>query len=82
MNTTGYSGVMPSVFNDEELHRIQIPVLMLIGDQDRLNPPQAIERARRLVPDIEAEIIPHAGHFLSMEQPGCVNARVLKFLTP
>jgi len=81
MNTTGYSGVMPSVFSDEELHRIQIPVLMLIGDQDRLNPPKAIERARQLIPHIEAEIIPHAGHFLSMEQPGSVNTRVLNFLT-
>lgn len=81
MNTNGYSGVMPSLFRDEELHQIQIPVLMIIGDQDKLNPPKAIERARQLIPHIEAEIIPHAGHFLSMEQPEYVNDRVLKFLT-
>ena len=29
---------------------------------------------------LEAEIIPQAGHLLSMEQPGCVNQRVLDFL--
>ncbi len=80
MGTKGYSGVMPSVFCDDELRQIQIPVLMLIGDQDRLNPPKAIERARQLIPHIETEIIPKAGHLLSMEQPECVDMRVLKFL--
>jgi pimeloyl-ACP methyl ester carboxylesterase len=82
MNTNGYSGVMPSAFGDEELRQIHLPVLMLIGDQDRLNPPRAIERARQLIPHIEAEIIPRAGHFLSMEQPEAVNRRVLQFLLP
>lgn len=81
MNTTGYSGVMPSVFSDEELRQIQTPVLMLIGDQDKLNPPRALERARQLIPNIDGEIIPNAGHFLSMEQPETINHRVLKFLT-
>jgi pimeloyl-ACP methyl ester carboxylesterase len=53
---------------------------MLIGDQDRLNPPEALERARRTIPNLEGEIIPQAGHFLNMEQPESVNARILKFL--
>jgi pimeloyl-ACP methyl ester carboxylesterase len=80
MGKSGYSGVMPSLFDEDELRQIQIPVLMLIGDQDRLNPPKAIERARQLIPHIETEIIPHAGHLLSMEQPDCVDRRVLQFL--
>jgi pimeloyl-ACP methyl ester carboxylesterase len=80
VNASGYSGVMPAMFSDEELHQIQIPVLMLIGDQDRINPPKAIERARQQLPHVEAEIVPHAGHLLSMEQPDYVDARVLKFL--
>jgi pimeloyl-ACP methyl ester carboxylesterase len=54
---------------------------MLIGDQDKLNPPRALERARQLIPSIDGEIIPNAGHFLSMEQPETINHRVLKFLT-
>ena len=77
----GYSGVMPSVFSKEELRQIQVPVLMLIGGQDKLNPPTVIERARQMIPHIAADIIPHAGHFLSMEQPESVNMRVLRFLT-
>lgn len=80
VNTSGYSGVMPCTFRDEELHQIRQPVLLLIGDQDRLNHPRALERARQTIPHLEAQIIPQAGHFLNMEQPASVNARVLEFL--
>jgi pimeloyl-ACP methyl ester carboxylesterase len=54
---------------------------MLIGDQDRLNPPAAIALARQAIPHIEAGIIKDAGHFLSMEQPEMVNQRVSRFLS-
>jgi len=80
VNTRGYSGVMPCTFSDEELNKIRQPVLLLLGDQDRLNPPKAMERARRTIPHFEAETIPQAGHFLNMEQPESVNARILRFL--
>jgi pimeloyl-ACP methyl ester carboxylesterase len=81
VNTSGYSGVMPCTFSDEELHRIQQNVLLLIGDQDRLNPPKALERAKQTIPHLESEVIHQAGHFLNMEQPERVNALILKFLT-
>jgi pimeloyl-ACP methyl ester carboxylesterase len=80
MGKNGYSGVMPSVFPDEELLQILNPILMLIGDQDKLNPPKALEQAKRMIPQIETEIIPNAGHLLSMEQPELVDARLKKFL--
>jgi pimeloyl-ACP methyl ester carboxylesterase len=80
VNISGYSGVMPSTFSDEELRQIRQSVLLLIGDQDKLNPPKALERARQTIQHLEAEIIPQAGHFLNMEQPEAVNARILKFL--
>jgi pimeloyl-ACP methyl ester carboxylesterase len=80
VNTSGYSGIMPCTFSDEELRQVSQPVLLLIGDQDRLNPPKALERARQTIPHLEGEIIPRAGHFLNMEQPEAVNARILKFL--
>jgi pimeloyl-ACP methyl ester carboxylesterase len=81
VNTSGYSGIMPCAFTDEELGQIRQNVLLLIGDQDRLNPPKVLERARRTIPNLVAEIIPQAGHLLNMEQPESVNARILRFLT-
>jgi len=80
VNTSGYSGVMPCTFSDEELRQIHQPVLLLIGDQDQLNPPKAIERARQVIPHVEAHIVPKAGHLLSMEQPELVDSYVLTFL--
>jgi pimeloyl-ACP methyl ester carboxylesterase len=81
MATNGYSGVMPFVFPDDELQQIKLPVQMLIGDHDKLNPLSVLGQARQMIPQIQTEIIPNAGHFLSMEQPELVNARVLEFLT-
>ena len=80
VNSQGYSGVMPSVFSSEELGELRMPILMLIGDHDRLNSPRVIQTARQMIPHIEAGIIPDAGHMLSMEQPGYVDERVLDFL--
>jgi pimeloyl-ACP methyl ester carboxylesterase len=57
-----------------------MPVLVLIGDKERvLDPVRAVERARRRVPGVEAEIIPGAGHALPIDQPEIVNARLLEF---
>jgi pimeloyl-ACP methyl ester carboxylesterase len=81
VNRLGYSGIMPCTFSDEQLSQVSQPVLLLIGDQDRLNPPSAIERARRTIPRLEAGIVSPAGHFLSMERPESVDALVLKFLS-
>ena len=80
VNAKGYSGMMPCIFNNEDLSQIRTPVLLLIGDQDKLNPPEVIERAKKSISNLEAEIIPHAGHFLSMEQPDLVNSRIQNFL--
>jgi pimeloyl-ACP methyl ester carboxylesterase len=80
VNKMGYSGLMPCTFRDEDLSRIEHKSLMLIGDQDRLNPPKSLERAKRVIPNLEGEIIPQAGHFLNMEQPELVNQRIMDFL--
>ncbi len=81
VNARGYSGVMPSVFRAEELGKLCMPVLMLIGDHDKLNPPGVIERARQMIPYIEAAVVPDAGHMLSIEQPERVDAYILEFLS-
>jgi pimeloyl-ACP methyl ester carboxylesterase len=79
-NSQGYFGVMPSVFSSEELGKLQMPIQMLLGDHDRLNPPRVIQTARQMIPHIETGIIKDAGHMLSMEQPGYVDQLILGFL--
>ena len=74
-------GVWPRVFTDEELRRVGVPTLLLIGDREVIYDPRvAIGRATRLIPRIEAAIIPNASHFLTFDQSEAVDARVLSFL--
>lgn len=70
-----------TVFSDEQLQRIDIPVLVLYGAQEPFcRPRKALENACRLLPQVEAELIPDAGHLLSMDRAEAVNARILRFL--
>jgi pimeloyl-ACP methyl ester carboxylesterase len=70
-----------TVFSVAELDRITAPTLLLIGEYEMLYPPQAtLERAKRLKPGIEAEIVEGADHIAAMAQPAWVNARIGAFL--
>ncbi len=69
------------VFNDDEFDKLKTPVLLLIGDREVLyDAKAAIDRARQLIPHIEAESIPNGGHMLSTDQPEEVMRRVMMFL--
>jgi len=68
-------------FTDDELGKIRAPVLLLVGQYERcFDPVAAVDRARRLVPSIEAQIIPNTSHALPFEKPDIVNAAMLQFL--
>jgi len=74
-------GIFPSLYPDDELRRMAPPCLLLIGDQERIyDPKQAMVRAKRLIPNLQAEWIPGAGHLALMEKSGLVNEHMLKFL--
>jgi pimeloyl-ACP methyl ester carboxylesterase len=70
-----------SVFTDEELRQINVPTLLLIGEHEVIYEPSAVfERARRLIPHIEAELIAGGGHLFPVDQADATNARILAFL--
>ncbi|MDF2627537.1 MAG: carboxylesterase [Symbiobacteriaceae bacterium] len=74
-------GVFPTVYTDDELRRLRPPTLLLIGDHEVIyDPSRALDRARRLITGIEADLVQSAGHLLNMEQPDVVNGRMLAFL--
>jgi pimeloyl-ACP methyl ester carboxylesterase len=67
-------------YTDDELKRLTMPVLLLIGNHDIINTEKSIEQAEALLPYCETGIIKNAGHFLSIDQSDTVNARILEFL--
>lgn len=76
--TQGPPGLLP----DDELRQITCPLLLLMGEDERIFPPQrAIERAKNLIPGLmAAEIVPNAGHVMTIDQPDLLAERVLDFL--
>jgi pimeloyl-ACP methyl ester carboxylesterase len=73
---------MPDIFSDAELQSLQVPTLLLIGQQEVIYDPQAsIARARRLIPHLEASLVPDASHDLSSFQAKVVDERILIFLS-
>ena len=77
----GVNRVFPRVFTAEELARITAPVLLILGDRERIYPAVAAsEAARALLPTIQVEIVPDAHHVTAIAQPELVNAILLRFL--
>jgi pimeloyl-ACP methyl ester carboxylesterase len=73
--------VSPTVLADEEWHSLQMPVLFMVGENEKIySPREAVERLNSVAPRIQTEIIPGAGHDLSAVQPEIVNLKVLDFL--
>jgi pimeloyl-ACP methyl ester carboxylesterase len=73
--------VMPTVYSDEELGALKMPVLLLIGENEVIyNAAKAMVRARRLIPHLTGELVPNCGHDISFSQHEFVDGRVLTFL--
>jgi pimeloyl-ACP methyl ester carboxylesterase len=72
-------GVEPLPFSDDELHALQVPALLLIGQQEVIyDPALALGRAQQLIPNLQAELVPRASHDMSYGQHEVVDALVLK----
>ena len=66
-------------FSKDKLQSLQMPVLVLIGDDDMINEKKTVEIANTL-PKGKGEIIQNSGHFLTIDQVETVNAKMLDFL--
>lgn len=61
------------------LPKIEVPTLILWGDDDRRSPVNIAEQLRDAIPEAELAIIANAGHVSNMEQPEEFNAQVRRF---
>lgn len=62
------------------IDKINIPVLLLVGEEDILTPPSAAENMNKLIPDSELYIIKNSGHMSNLENIEEFNAYLMKFL--
>lgn len=73
--------VKPSPLTDEELRSIEVPTLVLMGENEVIYSPQkAMKRLETVAPHIQKEIIPHASHGLTISQKELIERKILDFL--
>jgi pimeloyl-ACP methyl ester carboxylesterase len=73
--------VLPVMFPDDRLRAMRVPTLLLVGEQEVIcDPAAALDRARRLFPDIQCGLVPRSSHDMCSSQHRVVDARVLEFL--
>jgi pimeloyl-ACP methyl ester carboxylesterase len=74
--------VPPTVLSDQELNRLAVPALYLVGENEKICAPwQALQRLRAVAPGITTRLITGAGHDLTLVKAAEVNRAVLEFLT-
>ena len=61
------------------LPAIQVPVLVIVGEEDPGTPPAMAEEIARAIPGARLERIPNAAHLSNLEQPERFNAAVAAF---
>jgi 3-oxoadipate enol-lactonase len=60
---------------------IDVPTLILVGDEDMITPPALSEELHRLVGGSRFETIAAAGHLANAEQPTAFNAAIESFIS-
>ena len=59
---------------------VELPILLILGDQDVMTKPSAAEQIEDTAADATTVIVKGAGHMLMVERPDVVNEALLDFL--
>ena len=73
--------VNPTVLDDDELKSLVMPVLFLVGENEKIySARNAIDRLKNVAPQIKTEIISNVGHDLLFLEQSLVLSKILTFL--
>lgn len=64
-----------------DLHKIDMPVLVVCGDEDRLTPPKYSRYLAENIPGARLEMVSGAGHMVMLERPVAVAHSMAGFLS-
>lgn len=71
----------PKAFPDNELRAMQVPTLLMIGEEEVVVDRRAsMERAKRLIPNFAGELVPRASHDMPFSRYELVDQRIIEFL--
>jgi len=64
----------------DQLPEINIPVLIMVGQEDKITPIAAARQMHEKILNSKLEIIQQAGHLSNLEDPAAFNTNLVKFL--
>jgi pimeloyl-ACP methyl ester carboxylesterase len=74
------TNMWPRVHSKNELRHLKVPVLLLIGDKEKIyKPTEAIKCAQKYAPGLKGQIIPQCGHAIPTDQPEILAEKVDSF---
>jgi 3-oxoadipate enol-lactonase len=80
----GYIGALEAMKtrpdSSGDLSSIDVPCLVIVGEQDTLTPPEVARNLHENIGGSELVVIPEAGHLSNIESPQAFNAAMLEFL--
>lgn len=79
--SAGLVGLATRTDCTEMLSEIDVPTLILVGEEDKLTPFSDAQHLHKNIAHSRLEIIKHAGHLSNMENPQAFNKMVGGFLT-
>ncbi len=73
--------VSPTVLTDSEWQNLKVPTLFVVGENEKIySAHDAIARLNNVAPEITTDLIPAAGHDLTVVQSDLVDSIIVKFL--
>jgi pimeloyl-ACP methyl ester carboxylesterase len=63
------------------LEQLKVPMLIIVGEEDALTPPEDAQKMAALNTRAQLSVIPRAGHLPSLEQPEAFNTELRRFLS-
>jgi pimeloyl-ACP methyl ester carboxylesterase len=66
----------------DTLSHIQVPTLLVVGEEDELTPPAEAESMAAAIAGSRLEVIPRAGHLSNLENPAAYEDVLTRFLAP
>lgn len=79
------TGALNALKNRQEtcsfLPQINLPALIICGEQDQVTPPSKSEELHLGIKDSEFYLVPDAGHLSNLEQPEIFTRRLMEFLS-
>lgn len=63
-----------------KLAKIKVPVLILVGEEDKITPPEAASAMHEKIKGSLLQVIPHAGHLSNMENDDEFNSQLITFI--